>query len=124
MASVRGSEILRPEDQNMRTSISKCLRILIAFSVALSLTAARAQAPTPDGMPGSSMQQQDTNAQNCANGDVSACKSMTPSTSTTGLPGEGGVGSSSSSSFAFPNVNPGSPNAPMSVYRDDAGGLN
>ena len=73
-------------------------------------------------MPGSG--QQDTNAQNCANGDVSACQSMTPSTSTNGstngLPGEGGVGSS----WAFPNANPGSPNAPMSVYRDDAGGMN
>ena len=69
-------------------------------------------------MPGSA--QQDTSTQNCANGDVSACQSMTPSTSTPGLPGEGGVGSS----WAFPSVNPGTPNAPMSVYRDDAGGMN
>ncbi|MGA9588092.1 MAG: SLBB domain-containing protein [Terracidiphilus sp.] len=45
-----------------------------------------------------------------------------PSTSTNGLSGDGMTGSSSS--MGFSNLNPGSPNAPMSVYRDDAGGMN
>jgi protein involved in polysaccharide export with SLBB domain len=104
----------------MRTTQRKCLRILIAFSVALSLTAASAQTQTnPNLTPGSS---QDSTMQNCANGDVSACQYLTPSTSTTGMPGGGSAGSSSA--FGFPNTNPGSPNAPMSVYRDDADGIN
>jgi len=57
-------------------------------------------------------------------GDVSACQSLTPSSSTptNGLSGEGSTGSSSP--LGFPNMNPGSPNAPMSVYRDDADGMN
>ncbi len=102
--------------------MSKCLRILIAFSVALSLTAARGQSSTnPNLTPGGS-QQQDTTTQNCAEGDVSACQSLTPSTSTNGLSGDGSTGSSSP--WGFPNMNPGSPNAPMSVYRDDADGMN
>ena len=100
--------------------MSKCLRTLIAFSVALALPAARAQTPSsPNLMPGGS--QQDT-TQSCANGDVSACQSLAPSSSTNGLSGEGSTGSSSS--FGFPSINPGSPNAPTSVYRDDADGMN
>ena len=98
--------------------MSKCLRILIAVSVALSLTAARPQAQTSPLTPSGS-QQLDTTTSNCENGDVSACQSLTPSTSSS-LPGEGGTGTSS---LPFPNTNPGSPNAPTSVYRDDAGGM-
>jgi protein involved in polysaccharide export with SLBB domain len=106
----------------MRSNQGKCLRILISFSVALSLTAASAQTQTnPTSTPGSS--QQDMGLQNCANGDVSACQSVTPSTSTGGLQGDGST-AGSSSGFGFPNMNPGSPNAPMSVYRDDADGMN
>ncbi len=103
----------------MRKSISKCLRILIAFSVALSLTAARAQTQTSP-LPQSGSQQQDPNTSNCESGDVSACQSLTPSTSTT-LSGDGGTGTSG---WAFPSSNPGLPNAPMSIYRDDADGIN
>ena len=100
--------------------MSKCLRTLIAFSVALALPAARAQTPSsPNLMLGGS--QQDT-TQSCANGDVSACESLAPSSSTNGLSGEGSTGSSSS--FGFPSINPGSPNTPTSVYRDDADGMN
>src|SRR5580704_1136741 len=60
--------ILRPEVIRMKRKESKCLRVLIALSVAPSLTAARAQTPIPDVTPGST--QQDTTTQNCANGDV------------------------------------------------------
>jgi hypothetical protein len=86
----------------------------------LSLTAARAQTPIPDVTPGST--QQDTTTQNCANGDVSACQSLTPSTSTSTTTTNGLSGGGAGSSLAFPSMTPGAPNAPMSVYRDDADG--
>ncbi len=102
----------------MRTTISKCLRILIVFSVALSLIAAKAQTQSPSQNPSGS-QMPDSTTSNCENGDVSACQSLAPSTSNT-TTGSGGVGSSS---WAFPNMSPGSPNTPMSVYRDDVDGM-
>jgi protein involved in polysaccharide export with SLBB domain len=108
----------------MRTNSGQRLRILILFSVALSITAGNAQTqtnpnPTPGGSP------QDMSLQNCANGDVSACQELTPSTSSSSQSGLSSGGSTgSSSAWGFPSTNPGSPNAPMSVYRDDAEGMN
>ena len=130
---------------------SKCLRILIVFSVAIirrefrryselfrvaagrcsftltavgvlilfcsvsesAITAARAQTE-PSSLPPSGAQQ-DTN---CANGDLAACQLSTPS-----MPGQTGDGGGGSS-WAFPNMNSGAPTSPMTVYRDDAEGLN
>lgn len=88
---------------SMRSCVRKCSRLLIAFSVALFLTAVRAQTEPPI----------------CAHGDLSACGSTSPSVEPTPS-GDGGVGSSSRS---LPNMIPGAPNAPMSVYRDDADGI-
>ncbi len=102
----------------MSTSLSKFLKVLIVFVVAVSLIAARAQTEPSSQSPSGGSQQD--SAANCANGDVSACQSMMPSTQ--GLSGSGD--GSSSSSWAFPSSTPGMPNAPMSVYRDDADGIN
>jgi protein involved in polysaccharide export with SLBB domain len=98
----------------MSKSLSKYLWVLIVFAVALSPSRARAQTEPSTQSPSSP--QQDT-TQNCANGDLSACQTTTPSTQ--GLPGEGVTGSTG----AFPTINPGAPNAPMSVYRDDTDGM-
>ncbi len=100
----------------MRKCVSKCLRILIVFSVALCLTAARAQTEPPVVNPG--IPQQGSTSSTCANGDVSACASTSPSVESAPF-GDGSAGSS----WSFPNMNPGAPNAPMSVYRDDADGI-
>src|ERR1700760_2178474 len=100
----------------MRTCVSTCLRILLVFSVALSSTAARAQTEPPVVNPGSP--QQGSTSSNCANGDLSACGPTSPSADSTSS-GEGGLGSS----WSLPNMSPGAPNAPMSVYRDDADGI-
>jgi protein involved in polysaccharide export with SLBB domain len=100
----------------MRKCGSKCLRVSIVFSVALSLTAARAQTEPSAGNPGSP--QQGSTGSNCANGDLSACASTSPSAESTPS-GDGGVGSF----WSFPSMNPGAPNAPMSIYRDDADGI-
>jgi len=97
----------------MSKNLSKCLRVLIAFSVAITLSRARAQIEPSSQNPGSSQQNP---ASACANGDLSACQS-TPSEQ--GLPGEEG----SSFPWGFPAVNAGTPNAPRSVYRDDADGI-
>ncbi|MGA8090673.1 MAG: SLBB domain-containing protein [Terracidiphilus sp.] len=66
--------------------------------------------------PGST--QQGSTSSNCANGDLSACVSMSPSVESTPS-ADGGVGTS----WSFPTMNPGAPTAPMSVYRDDADGI-
>lgn len=94
--------------------MSKYLWVLIVFAVALSPSRARAQTEPSTQSPSSP--QQDT-TQNCANGDLSGCQTTTPSTQ--GLSGEGATGSTG----AFPTINPGAPNAPMSVYRDDTDGM-
>ena len=105
----------RPEDKKkMSKSQSKYLWVLMVFAVALPPSRARAQTEPSTQSPSSP--QQDT-TQNCANGDLSACQTTTPSTQ--GLPGEGATGSTG----VFPTINPGAPNAPMSVYRDDTDGM-
>lgn len=81
--------------------VSKCLRLLISFSVALFLNAARAQTELPV----------------CARGDLSASGMASLSTPSC----EESVGSSS---WLFPNMSPGAPKAPMSAYRDDWDGIN
>ena len=97
----------------MSTKLSKCLRVLIALSVAITLGPARAQIEPSSQNPGGS--QQDTTSA-CANGDLSACQ-ITPTVQGS-TPDAGG-----SSSWSFPAINAGTPNAPISVYRDDAAGL-
>jgi protein involved in polysaccharide export with SLBB domain len=62
--------------------------------------------------------QPDSTSSSCANGDVSACGNTSPSAQQT-FPGDAGAGSS----WSFPSMNPGSPNAPMSVYRDEGDGM-
>lgn len=98
----------------MSKSLSKCLCVLIAFSVALSLSGARAQTEPSPLNPGGA--QQDTTSA-CASGDLSACQATSPSTQSSS-----GGGDIVGSSGAFPSINPGTPNAPLSVYRDDADG--
>ncbi len=96
----------------------KYLQILVAFSVALTLAAARAQiAPStvnPSGLP-----QQDTIDANCASGDLSDCQQMNsinPSVQSQ----SGGTGAGSS--WNYPSLSSGTPGSPMSVYRDNAEG--
>lgn len=98
----------------MSKNLSKCLRVLIVFLVAFTLSLARAQTVPSSQSPGGS--QQDTTA-GCASGDITACQN---SQATQGTSGETG----SSSSWAFPAINAGAPSAPMSVYSDDAGDIN
>jgi hypothetical protein len=88
---------------SMRSCVRKCSRLLIAFSVALFLTAVGAQAEPP----------------NCAHGDSFACGLTSPSVEPTAS-GEGRVGSPAR---LFPDMIPRAPNALMSVYRDDADGI-
>lgn len=95
----------------MSKSLGKCLRLLIAFSVALTLTQAGAQMEPSGQSPGSA---QDSSSA-CANGDLSACQSA-PSSQNTQNEGVGG-------SLSYPSVTPAGPNAPAPVYRDDAGGF-
>ncbi|HMG87861.1 MAG TPA: SLBB domain-containing protein [Terracidiphilus sp.] len=80
------------------------------------MTAATAQTEPPVVNPGSP--QQGSTSSNCANGDLSACGSTSSSGESTPT-GDGGLGSS----WPFPNMSPGAPNAPMSVYRDNADGF-
>ena len=98
----------------MSKNLSKCLRVLIVFSVALTLSLARAQTVPSSQSPGGS--QQDTTTA-CASGDITACQN---SQATQGTSGDTG----SSSSWAFPPTNAGGPNAPMAVYSDNAGDIN
>ena len=102
----------------MSKIMGKYLRMLIVFSVALTLATARAQIE-PSTLNPSETQQQDTTTAKCSNGDVAACQSMNPSNSS--LPGQtgGGVGSS----WGFPSTTPGMPVSPMTVYRDNADGI-
>ncbi|HEY2470122.1 MAG TPA: SLBB domain-containing protein [Terracidiphilus sp.] len=93
----------------MSKNLGTFLRVLIAFSVALTLNSARAQTEPSSQNPAGS--QQDTSA-TCASGDISACQNTQ---STQGSSGETGT-----SQWGFPAINAGTPNAPMSVYRDDA----
>ena len=95
----------------------KYLRILIVFSVALTLTAARAQVEPAYPGPGGS--QQDQSTANCANGDLSACQSLSPS-----VPGQTDGGSLGSSG-TFPSVSTGAPGSPspMTVYHDNPYGV-
>jgi len=101
----------------MSKMTGKCLRILFAFSVALTLTAARAQVeptfPNPSGT------QQDSTTANCANGDLSACQFATPSA--TGQTSGDGVGLTPGYPSMAPST-PGSP-SPMTVYRDNPYGM-
>ena len=103
----------------MSKNPGKSLRVLIAFSVAITLGQARAQIEPSSQNPGSS---QDTTSA-CANGDLSACQSAPPSSSQQGLSGEAGAGAAGGSSWAFPSINAGTPNTPMLVYRDNADGI-
>ena len=91
----------------------KCLLLLLAFSVAVPLNPARAQTEPSSPNPGSSQQEPGSG---CASGDIAACQGSQPSQ---GTPGEAAGGSS----WAFPALNAGAPNPPMSVYRDDAGNI-
>jgi protein involved in polysaccharide export with SLBB domain len=96
----------------MSKNLSKYLRVLIAFSVALTLNLARAQMEPSAQSPAGS--QQDSSSA-CASGDLSACQSasQTPGSSSDG----------SGAAWNFPSVSPGAPSAPTPVYRDDAGGF-
>jgi protein involved in polysaccharide export with SLBB domain len=62
---------------------------------------------------------QNTNSSNCANGDLAACELNVPT-----MPGQGGDGIGGSSLGMYPGMTPGAPTSPMTVYRDDAEGLN
>lgn len=100
----------------MSKSIGKCLRVLIVFLVATSFTRARAQTEPPLN-PNPSQPGTMTNTA-CGEGDLSACNA---SPTQQGQP----LGTTSSPSLAYPGLyNAGGPNAPGSVYRDDALGLN
>jgi polysaccharide export outer membrane protein len=72
--------------------------------------------PSPLSPSGS---QQNTNSGNCAGGDLAACDLNVPT-----LPGQGGDASGGSSFGNYPNLSPGTPTSPMTVYRDDAEGMN
>src|SRR5579863_368953 len=98
----------------MRSCVSKCLRVLIVFLVAQSLVAARAQTGSSTATP-----QQGSGSSACANGDLSACGAASPSLDSIPSGSDAGLGSS----WAFPNTSPGSPNSPMSVYRDNPDGM-
>lgn len=103
----------------MSKRIRTCLRVLIVLLVAISFTAARAQTEPSSQFPSGSQQgQQGSTPSDCGSGDLSGCSSTTPASN--GQPSAGASGSD----WAFPNVNAGAPNVPMSVYRDDAGDLN
>lgn len=96
----------------MSKNLSKCLWVLIAFSVAIPLSPARAQTEPSSQNPSGTSPQDTTSA--CANGDLSACQGTSP---TQGTSGDTGLGSS----LGVPSVSPPGPNAPTSVYRDDSG---
>jgi protein involved in polysaccharide export with SLBB domain len=96
----------------MSKSMSKCLRVLIVLSVAMSFTAAGAQTEPSPVTPGGTQ----PNATGCASGDLSSCGSAS---SAPGQSTDGGAGSP----WAFPSVNPGVPTAPGAVYRDEAEGV-
>jgi len=92
------------------------LVILVCAAAQTGVTGARAQSETSSQSPGGA--QQNTNSVNCANGDLAACDVNVPL-----MPGQSidGIGNSP---WVSPNVNAGSPTSPMSVYRDDAEGMN
>lgn len=98
----------------MSKNSSKYLRLLIAFSVAITAIQVRAQIEASPQNPGRSPQGT-TSA--CANGR-SSCP-WTPSTTQTqqGLPGSDGT-----SSRAFPRACADARRAPAAVYRNDADG--
>jgi len=97
---------------------SKYLQILVAFSVALTLAAARAQiAPStvnPSGLP-----QQDTIDPDCASGVLSDCQQM--NSINPSVQSQSG-GTAAGSSWNYPSLSSGTPGSPMSVYRDNAEG--
>jgi polysaccharide export outer membrane protein len=116
----------------------KCLRTRGVLSVALirsfplvlwvALLGAALQicvitlvAQTEQSPLGSGQTQQNTTNSNCANGDLAACELNVPT-----MPGQGGdgLGGAGSSLGGYPSMNPGTPTSPMTVYRDDAEGLN
>lgn len=102
----------------MRSCARKCLRLLIAFTVAMFLTGARAQTEIAVGSAGST--RQGSTSSSCADGEFSVCGAPSTVESHATPFGDGSVGSSSRS---CPKMSPGAPNAPMSVCRDDADGL-
>lgn len=73
------------------------------------------QSPLSPGVP----QQNGTSSSNCANGDLAACELNVPT-----MPGQGSDVGGGSLGGAYPTIAPGTPTSPMTVYRDDAEGLN
>jgi protein involved in polysaccharide export with SLBB domain len=105
-----------PKVRRTFTSAALSILILVCGISDNAITAARAQTDPSSLNPGGA--QQDSNSANCANGDLAACQLTTPL-----MPGQSGDGGGSSS-WTFPNMNSGAPTSPMTVYRDDAEGLN
>ena len=99
----------------MSKNLRKCLRVWIAFSVAITLSQARAQTEPSSQNPAGSSQQDSTAA--CASGDITACQST--QTTPQGSSADTGGGSS----LTIPPINAPGPNAPTSVYRDNADGI-
>lgn len=95
-----------------RIAVFTLLLLFSAFSES-ALTSAAAQTEPSTLNPNNS--QQNTNSSACANGDLAACQLTTPT-----LPGQTEDGVAGTSAIN-PVTNPGTPNQPMTVYRDNAG---
>ncbi len=102
----------------MSKSIGKTLRTLIVFSVALSLSAARAQSTQSPLNPSGTGSDSSTSGCSLSSADMSGCQSTTPPSS--GQTEDMGGGAQ----WSYPNINAGNPNSQSFVYHDDADGLN